>query len=70
MKPNHGPRKSLSYLAALLLTAALGTTGCATGSDSVAQSGSFDFVAPGGQTDIVYDPRSNEAPSANCPVPT
>ena len=31
-------------------------TGCSTGSDAVAQGGTFEFVAPGGQTDIFYDP--------------
>ncbi|MCV7220477.1 TlpA disulfide reductase family protein [Mycolicibacterium elephantis] len=31
-------------------------TGCATGDDAVAQGGTFEFVAPGGQTDIFYDP--------------
>jgi thiol-disulfide isomerase/thioredoxin len=30
--------------------------GCATGNDAVAQGGTFEFVAPGGKTDIVYDP--------------
>ncbi|PBC35486.1 protein disulfide reductase [Rhodococcus sp. ACS1] len=35
-----------------MLTAA----GCSTGADAVAQGGTFDFVAPGGQTDIFYDP--------------
>lgn len=30
--------------------------GCATGSDAVAQGGTFEFVAPGGKTDIFYDP--------------
>jgi thiol-disulfide isomerase/thioredoxin len=30
--------------------------GCSTGDDAVAQGGSFEFVAPGGKTDIVYDP--------------
>jgi thiol-disulfide isomerase/thioredoxin len=30
--------------------------GCATGRDAVAQGGTFEFVAPGGQTDITYDP--------------
>ena len=30
--------------------------GCATGDDAVAQGGTFEFVAPGGKTDIVYDP--------------
>ena len=30
--------------------------GCSTGKDAVAQGGTFEFVAPGGKTDIVYDP--------------
>jgi thiol-disulfide isomerase/thioredoxin len=30
--------------------------GCATGRDAVAQGGTFEFVAPGGKTDIYYDP--------------
>jgi thiol-disulfide isomerase/thioredoxin len=37
---------------ALLVTAA----GCATGSDAVASGGQFQFVAPGNQTVITYDP--------------
>jgi thiol-disulfide isomerase/thioredoxin len=39
------------------LTVAL--TGCATGHDAVAQGGTFEFVAPGGKTDIFYDPPEN-----------
>ncbi|MGV0740857.1 TlpA disulfide reductase family protein [Mycolicibacterium sp. XJ870] len=31
-------------------------TGCSTGEDAVAQGGTFEFVAPGGKTDIFYDP--------------
>ena len=31
-------------------------TGCSTGDDAVAQGGTFEFVAPGGQTEILYDP--------------
>jgi thiol-disulfide isomerase/thioredoxin len=31
-------------------------TGCSTGRDAVAQGGTFEFVAPGGKTDIFYDP--------------
>jgi thiol-disulfide isomerase/thioredoxin len=30
--------------------------GCSTGKDAVAQSGTFEFVSPGGKTDIAYDP--------------
>ena len=39
---------------AAVLTAVL--TACSTGDDAVAQGGTFEFVAPGGQTDIFYDP--------------
>ncbi|WP_128644050.1 TlpA disulfide reductase family protein [Rhodococcus opacus] len=45
-------RAALAAVCAALLTAA----GCSTGADAVAQGGTFDFVAPGGQTDIFYDP--------------
>jgi thiol-disulfide isomerase/thioredoxin len=30
--------------------------GCSTGDDAVAAGGTFEFVAPGGKTDIYYDP--------------
>jgi thiol-disulfide isomerase/thioredoxin len=33
--------------------------GCSTGDDAVAQGGTFEFVAPGGKTDITYDPPSD-----------
>lgn len=39
-----------------LLAAVLMVSGCSTGHDAVAQGGTFEFVAPGGKTDIVYDP--------------
>ena len=29
---------------------------CSTGRDAVAQGGTFEFVSPGGKTDITYDP--------------
>ena len=38
------------------MAAALTLAGCSTGDDAVAQGGTFEFVAPGGQTDIFYDP--------------
>ena len=31
-------------------------SGCGTGSDAVATGGTFDFVSPGGKTQIFYDP--------------
>jgi thiol-disulfide isomerase/thioredoxin len=46
-------RGALVVLAAVLLLA-----GCATGTDAVARGGTFEFVSPGGKTDIFYDPPS------------
>jgi thiol-disulfide isomerase/thioredoxin len=48
-------RRLVLAAAAGIFTAAL-LTGCSTGDDAVAQGGSFEFVAPGGKTDIFYDP--------------
>lgn len=33
--------------------------GCASGAGAVAQGGTFEFVAPGGRIDILYDPPQN-----------
>ncbi len=41
-----------------VLAAAL-VAGCSTGDDAVAQGGTFEFVAPGGKTDIFYDPPAS-----------
>ena len=49
----------------VLLTAAAVLVGCATGDDAVAQGGTFEFVAPGGKTDITYEPP----PSRGTPGP-
>jgi thiol-disulfide isomerase/thioredoxin len=43
---------ALSAVAVLVLVIA----GCSSGADAVAQGGTFDFVSPGGKTDISYDP--------------
>ncbi|KUH82470.1 alkyl hydroperoxide reductase [Mycobacterium sp. GA-1999] len=40
----------------LACAAIVALAGCSTGGDAVAQGGTFEFVAPGGQTDIFYDP--------------
>jgi thiol-disulfide isomerase/thioredoxin len=42
--------------AALAVAALVTLTACATGRDAVAGSGEFEFVSPGGQTKIFYDP--------------
>ncbi len=41
---------------AVVTAAAILLTGCSTGHDAVAQGGTFEFIAPGGKTDILYDP--------------
>jgi thiol-disulfide isomerase/thioredoxin len=41
-----------------LAVASLTLAGCATGTDAVARGGQFEFVSPGGQTRIFYDPPS------------
>jgi thiol-disulfide isomerase/thioredoxin len=44
-------------VAALVAAVAMGAVpACSTGSDAVAQGGTFDFVSPGGKTEIFYDP--------------
>ena len=45
---------SVAVSCAAALTVLL--AGCSTGDDAVAQGGTFEFVAPGGKTDIFYDP--------------
>ena len=45
-------------MSAALCAAAL-LTSCATGDDAVATGGTFDFVSPGGQTRIFYDPPAD-----------
>ena len=49
----------MKRLVALALIAAGALAGCATGDDAVAQGGTFEFVAPGGKTDIAYDPPAS-----------
>ena len=47
----------MKWLVALLAAALV--AGCSTGDDAGAQGGTFQFVAPGGKTDIFYDPPSS-----------
>jgi len=48
----------LVRVVAAAMTCAL-LAGCSTGDDAVAQGGTFEFVAPGGKTDITYDPPAS-----------
>jgi thiol-disulfide isomerase/thioredoxin len=47
-------RRLLALVASLAVLVPV--PGCSTGTDAVAQGGTFEFVAPGGKTDIFYDP--------------
>jgi thiol-disulfide isomerase/thioredoxin len=49
------PVPAMSLLFATLVTL---VTGC-SGRDAVAQGGTFEFVSPGGKTDIFYDPPAS-----------
>lgn len=49
----------MKRLLAILVTAVALLAGCSTGDDAVAQGGTFEFVAPGGKTDISYDPPAS-----------
>lgn len=51
--------RQIVAVAAALVIAAAQVTGCTTDEDAVAQGGTFDFVSPGGQTAIFYDPPSS-----------
>ncbi|MFZ0834066.1 MAG: TlpA disulfide reductase family protein [Mycobacterium sp.] len=45
-----------AVVVASVVALAVALAGCSTGDDAVAQGGTFEFIAPGGQTDIFYDP--------------
>ncbi|MFD4365918.1 TlpA disulfide reductase family protein [Rhodococcus sp. NPDC058521] len=49
-------RGRFAGLVAMICAGALSLSACSTGNDAVAQGGTFDFVSPGGQTEIFYDP--------------
>ncbi|TXI61493.1 TlpA family protein disulfide reductase [Mycolicibacterium mageritense] len=48
--------RSVRAVGITLLSAAVALSACGTGRDAVAQGGSFEFVSPGGRTDLFYDP--------------
>jgi thiol-disulfide isomerase/thioredoxin len=50
----HRRLRARAVVAAIVIAVAV--TGCASGRDAVAQGGTFEFVSPGGKTDIFYDP--------------
>lgn len=58
-------RRLLLAIAAVALVA-----GCSTGTDAVAQGGTFQFVSPGGKTEIFYDPPSDRGALGELSGPT
>ena len=52
-------RVAVLVLLALLSVTLLAVAGCSTGTGAVARGGSFEFVSPGGRTDIFYDPPAD-----------
>lgn len=51
--------RKVAAVVAATVAAMLVLSSCATGDDAVATGGTFDFVSPGGQTKIFYDPPSD-----------
>lgn len=56
-----GARRRVALAAGALVM----LTGCGTGTDAVAQGGGFEFVSPGGQTEIFYDPPDSRGTVAD-----
>src|SRR6476659_1104274 len=54
-----GAGRAVKWLPVLASAAIVALAGCSTGDDAVAQGGTVEFVAPGGKTDIFYDPPGN-----------
>ncbi|AOW93197.1 alkyl hydroperoxide reductase [Rhodococcus sp. WMMA185] len=52
-------RGRLAGFAAMVGAAVVLLSACASGDDAVAQGGTFDFVSPGGKTEIFYDPPAD-----------
>ncbi|HEU4361166.1 MAG TPA: TlpA disulfide reductase family protein [Mycobacterium sp.] len=48
--------RAVLVVAAVLTALAALCAGCSVGDDAVARGGTFEFVSPGGKTDIFYDP--------------
>ena len=53
----------MKWCVVIASAALVALAGCSTGDDAVAQGGTFEFVAPGGKTDIFYDPPAKPRPA-------
>ncbi|MFI7190025.1 TlpA family protein disulfide reductase [Nocardia nova] len=59
--------RRLAILATLI--SVITVAGCGRSMDAVAQGGSFDFVSPGGKTEIFYDPPDSRGTIGNLTGP-
>ncbi|WP_137725248.1 TlpA disulfide reductase family protein [Prescottella subtropica] len=62
------PRRAAAALGGAV-AAVLLLSGCAGGTDAVAQGGTFEFVSPGGKTELFYDPPSSRGTAGNVSGP-
>ena len=53
-------RAGVARWAGIAAAIALAATGCTSGDDAVAQGTSFEFVSPGGEVDIFYEPAERQ----------
>lgn len=58
------------HLLIVTLLGALILAGCSTGGDAVAQGGTFEFVSPGGKSDLFYDPAESRGAVGNLGGPS
>ncbi|NLE79379.1 MAG: TlpA family protein disulfide reductase [Rhodococcus sp.] len=63
-------RGRFAGLVATICAGMLTLSACATGTDAVAQGGTFEFVSPGGQTEIFYDPPADRGQVGNITGPS
>lgn len=59
-----------AQLLTVTLLGALTLAGCSTGRDAVAQGGTFEFVSPGGKSDLFYDPAESRGAVADLSGPS
>ncbi|HET9256036.1 MAG TPA: TlpA disulfide reductase family protein, partial [Pseudonocardiaceae bacterium] len=59
MRQGERARGRVARLAVATVMAGCLAASCATGKDAVARGGTFEFVSPGGKTEIFYDPPAS-----------
>ena len=56
---SEGLGSRLLWIPVVVAALVVALAGCATGKDAVSQGDTFEFVSPGGKTEITYDPPSS-----------